>query len=62
MLVKLQKRFKSKGYSEVRFKQCISETLEAYGLSRARLNRNLRAQFNVKLPAKAMPVILFKQN
>lgn len=62
VLVKLQKRFKSKGYSEVRFKQCISETLEAYGLSRARLNRNLRAQFNVKLPAKAMPVILFKQN
>ncbi|MCU5020528.1 hypothetical protein OCD65_28015 [Bacillus paranthracis] len=60
VLAKMQKKYRSKGFSEYKFKQCISEVLDMYALERKRLNKQLREKYSVNLPPKAMPVVLVR--
>ncbi|WP_431099284.1 hypothetical protein [Bacillus paranthracis] len=60
IIAKMQKKWKSKGYTEARFKRCITELLTNYCLERKRLSKDLRARLGVKLPAQSTPTILFK--
>lgn len=52
VLAKMQKKYRSKGFSEYKFKQCISEVLDMYALERKRLNKQLREKYSVNLPPK----------
>jgi hypothetical protein len=61
VLDKTAKKFKSKGYTEKKYKQAVSEMIMAYGLEKTRLTKELKEQFNITNLAKnASPTILIK--
>ena len=61
VLAVVQKKWKSKGFTETKYKQAVSEMLDMYGLERKRLTKDLKEKFEVtNLPKNASPTILLK--
>jgi hypothetical protein len=62
LLEKVQKKWKSKGFTEKKYKQAVSELLDMYGLQRKRLNKELKEEFGLTkhFNAKQSPTILMK--
>jgi hypothetical protein len=61
ILAKVQKKYKSKGYTETKYKQALSEMLDMYGLQKTRLTKDLKERFEItNLPKNASPTILIK--
>lgn len=62
LLEKVQKRWKSKGFTERKYKQALSEMLDMYDLKRKRLNKDLKEQFGLtkKFTPTQSPTILMK--
>jgi hypothetical protein len=60
LLEKVQKKWKSKGFTERKYKQAVSEMLEMYGLQRKRLTKSLKEELGLSLPPKSMPTILIR--
>lgn len=62
LLEKVQKKWKSKGFTERKYKQAISEMLDMYNLQRKRLNKDLKEEFGLtkKFSSKQSPTILLQ--
>ena len=60
LLARIQKKWKSKGFTERKYKQAVSEMLDIYGLERKRLTKDLKEELGLNLPPKSMPTILVK--
>lgn len=60
VMTKIQKKYKSKGFTEIKYKQAVSEMLDLYCLERKRLTKDLKEKFNVNnLPVNSSPTVLF---
>lgn len=63
LIKKVQKKWKSKGFTEYKYKQAVSELLQTYGLQRKRLTKELKQEFGItKLSAKSSPAALVRAN
>lgn len=60
VMEEVRRKWKSKGFTERKYKQAISEMLDMYGLERKRLTKDLKEEFGLNLPPKSMPTILMK--
>lgn len=60
VLAQVIKKWKSKGFSDYKFKQMRAEMMQDYGLERKRLTKDLREKFKAELPPKSMPVVFIK--
>ncbi|AYC54166.1 hypothetical protein CHCC15075_1705 [Bacillus licheniformis] len=63
LIKKVQRKWKSKGFTEYKYKQAVSELLQMYDLQRKRLTKDLKQEFGLtKLPAKSSPAVLIRAN
>lgn len=61
LLAKGSKKFKSKGLTELKFKQSIAQMIDGYGLKKVRLSKALKEDLNIKgLAPTAAPTALIK--